>query len=125
MLSEDAKAFYRREGYYFPLTAMPRNEATRYRGALEDWEQRNATGLPSEKLLRSKAHLMSTALFELVHRESVLDAVEDILRPDILRWASGVFLKEAGDPAFIAWHQDGMYWGLDRPDIGVGPWGRT
>jgi ectoine hydroxylase-related dioxygenase (phytanoyl-CoA dioxygenase family) len=28
-----------------------------------------------------------------------------------------VFLKEPGDPAFVAWHQDAAYWQLDPPDV--------
>jgi len=40
-----------------------------------------------------------------------------VLGPDILCWASGVFLKEPRDPAFVSWHQDAMYWGLDPADV--------
>lgn len=116
-LSDDAIARYHQEGYHFPVRAMGGDEALAYRRRLEDWESRNPTGMPPVKLLRSKAHLLSTALCEIVFKDTILDAVEDVLGPNILCWASGVFAKNPNDKSFIAWHQDGMYWGLDRPDI--------
>ena len=30
---------------------------------------------------------------------------------------SNFFIKEANNPAFVSWHQDSTYWGLDRPDV--------
>ena len=43
----------------------------------------------------------------------MLDAVEDVLGPDILVFWGTFFIKEAGSPAFTAWHQDSTYFGLD------------
>ncbi len=46
-----------------------------------------------------------------------MDAIEDLHGPDLLCWTSNFFIKEAADPAFVSWHQDSTYWGLDRPDV--------
>jgi len=43
--------------------------------------------------------------------------VEGALGPDFLCWSSSFFIKEPGDPSFIAWHQDATYWGLNSTDI--------
>jgi ectoine hydroxylase-related dioxygenase (phytanoyl-CoA dioxygenase family) len=43
---------------------------------------------------------------------ALLDAVEDVLGPDILLWDSGYVIQEPGDTRHVAWHQDLTYWGL-------------
>jgi ectoine hydroxylase-related dioxygenase (phytanoyl-CoA dioxygenase family) len=47
----------------------------------------------------------------------VLDAVEDVLGPDILVWTVSIFPKHAHDPAYVSWHQDGTYWALDTTQV--------
>jgi hypothetical protein len=37
-----------------------------------------------------------------VRHPVILDAVEDVLGPDLLVWTTGVFIKEARDPAFVS-----------------------
>jgi ectoine hydroxylase-related dioxygenase (phytanoyl-CoA dioxygenase family) len=43
----------------------------------------------------------------------VLDAVEDVIGPDILVYHSTMWIKEAHTPAHVRWHQDGAYFFLD------------
>ena len=50
------------------------------------------------------------------HR-TILDAVEAVLGPNLLMWSTSFFIKEAGDTAFVSWHQDATYWGLSEPDV--------
>jgi ectoine hydroxylase-related dioxygenase (phytanoyl-CoA dioxygenase family) len=47
----------------------------------------------------------------------VLDAVEEVLGPDILVWSSQWFAKLPHDRAFVSWHQDATYWGLTPPNV--------
>src|SRR4029453_15391031 len=74
-------------------------------------------GGPLGGLYRIKPHLLFTWLAELVRHPSVLDAVEDVLGPDILCWNTSFFTKEARSPGFVSWHQDATYWGLSEPDV--------
>jgi ectoine hydroxylase-related dioxygenase (phytanoyl-CoA dioxygenase family) len=67
--------------------------------------------------MKQKPHLLFTWLDELVRDDAVLDAVEGVIGPDILCWASSFFTKEAHDPSYVSWHQDLTYWGLDPADI--------
>ncbi|MBV9858973.1 MAG: phytanoyl-CoA dioxygenase family protein [Alphaproteobacteria bacterium] len=106
---------YRSAGYHFPVDLLSRSEAAELRGRLEEFERRN--GGPIQGAMRHKPHLLFTWLNDLVRHPVVLDAVEDILGPDLLCWASSFFIKEASDPSFVSWHQDATYWGLDRPDV--------
>lgn len=92
---------------------MPKTEATAVRGRLEQVERR--LGAPIAGDLRHKSHLVLTFLADLVRHPTVLDAVEDLIGPDILVWTSDLFVKEPRDPAFVSWHQDSTYWGLSEP----------
>lgn len=68
-------------------------------------------------LLRTKVHLRCPALLELVHHPAIVEPVSDLLGPDLLCRSASVFFKEAGDDAYVAWHQDAAYYELDPPDV--------
>lgn len=116
-LSSDEVARFHETGYHAPHRALSAGEAADHRRRLEDFvAEQGGVGGPYGNL-RTKAHLHCAALAEIVRHDAVLDAVEDVLGPDILCWASGVFWKEPRDSAYVSWHQDAMYWGLDPADI--------
>ena len=75
------------------------------------------TGLAAGHVIRNKGHLKLLALYALIARPSILDAVESVLGPDIACWGSSLFVKPPGDPGFVAWHQDITYWGLDSDKV--------
>jgi non-heme Fe2+,alpha-ketoglutarate-dependent halogenase len=112
-------AGYRRDGYVFPVPALTFDEAAGYREAIEGFERES--GLAAGTVIRSKGHLKLTRLYELIFHPKVLDAVEEVLGPDILCWGSSLFVKEGNDPGFVAWHQDSYYWGLEPDDV-VSAW---
>ena len=114
-LSASAVAQYERDGFYFPIPVMSIAEAGGYRACLEGYEVE--TGGPIAGNRRHKLHLLFTWANELVRRPGILDAVESIIGPDIICWASNFFIKEANDPAFVSWHQDSTYWGLEPTDV--------
>lgn len=114
-LTPEQVAAYRRDGYLFPIPVMTPAEAAACRGRLETFEARE--GGPLRGALRHKSHLLFPWLWELVHHPRILDAVEDILGPNLLCWSSSFFIKEANDPHFVSWHQDSTYWGLSEPEI--------
>lgn len=115
MLSSGAVQQYQREGYYFPVPGLGREEAAHYRRCLEQHEAK--TGKPLQGNWRHKTHLIFTWAYELVHHPKILDAVEDAIGPDILCWTTNFFIKEASHPGFVSWHQDSTYWGLDPDDV--------
>lgn len=114
LTSAQAEA-YHRTGCVFPLRALSASEALAYRGRLEAAEARQ--GGPLRGPLRNKPHLLFTWAAELIRHPAVLDAVEDVLGPDLLVWSSSFFVKEARDPSYVSWHQDATYWGLSHPDV--------
>ncbi|HUI98836.1 MAG TPA: phytanoyl-CoA dioxygenase family protein [Usitatibacter sp.] len=106
---------YRRNGYLFPVRVLSSTEAAELRGALQQHE--SATGEPLHGKWRVKSHLLFTWADRIVHHPAVLDAVEDLIGPDILCWTSNFFIKEAHSPGFVSWHQDAAYWGLDPEEV--------
>jgi chlorinating enzyme len=115
LLSQDDVARYREEGWLAPIRVMGEDEAAGLRAALEAVEAR--MGGPLRGDLRHKSHLLFPFLAELIRHPRILDAVEDLLGPDILCWSSSFFIKEAANPSFVSWHQDSTYWGLSQPEV--------
>src|SRR3954454_9792771 len=114
-LTEAQVAQYREDGYLAPIRIMAEAEALGLRARLEAVEAR--TGGPLRGDLRHKSHLLFPFLADLVRHPVLLDAVEDLIGPDILCWSSSFFIKEAATPAFVSWHQDSTYWGLSSPEV--------
>lgn len=115
LLSEAQIAQYREEGYLAPIPIMDEAEALKVCAALEAVEAR--MGGPLRGDLRHKSHLLFPFLADLVRHPRLLDAVEDVLGPDLLCWTSNFFIKEAESPSFVSWHQDSTYWGLSAPEV--------
>jgi hypothetical protein len=113
-LTEAQIRHYHEQGYLFPLRALTPEAAANYRRRLESFE---AQGEDARQGLRHKPHLLFTFLDELVRHPGVLDAVEGVIGPNILCWASSFFTKEPHSANFISWHQDLTYWGLDPAEI--------
>jgi ectoine hydroxylase-related dioxygenase (phytanoyl-CoA dioxygenase family) len=115
LLTEDAVAKYRRDGYYFPIDVLSEAETRELRSKLEAHER--SSGGPIQGDRRHKPHLYLTFLNDLIRQPRILDAVEDVLGPNLLCWSTSFFIKEASDAGFVSWHQDATYWGLSSPDV--------
>ena len=102
---------YHRDGFLFPIPVLRQEQARACRQSLEAIEDEH------RDVLRHKPHLLFTWLADLVRHPVILDAVEDVLGPNLLLWHSSFFIKEARDAAFVSWHQDATYWGLSKPDV--------
>ena len=115
LLSADAVEKYKHDGYYFPVDILSEAETRDLRRRLEVHEAE--MGGPIQGDRRHKAQHYLTWLNDLIRHPRILDAVEDVLGPDLLCWSTSFFIKEASDPGFVSWHQDATYWGLSSPDV--------
>lgn len=119
MLSIEQIAAFEADGFVGPVPALDPSVASRYRREVEGFI--DAMGGRAESFakgaLRTKAHLRCPALLELVREPAILDAVEQLIGPDVLCRSSSIFMKEPGDAAYVPWHQDLRYWYLDPPDL--------
>jgi non-heme Fe2+,alpha-ketoglutarate-dependent halogenase len=105
---------YERDGFAAPAAVLSATEVRDLRADLERWEK--LQGHPLEYPEKSKSYLLYGWADALVHHPKVLDAVEDVLGPDILVYHSTMWIKEAHTPAYVRWHQDGAYFFLDPLD---------
>jgi ectoine hydroxylase-related dioxygenase (phytanoyl-CoA dioxygenase family) len=110
---------YGREGFVCPIDVLDAQEVHRLRDELQDWERQK--GGPIDFPEKSKSYLLFNWADQLVHHPRVLDAVEDVIGPDILVYHSTLFVKEAHTPAYVRWHQDSPYFYL-APHLHVTAW---
>jgi hypothetical protein len=105
---------YRHSGFLFPLAALAPDEVATCLAGLERLEAE--LGCPvaeADVKWRSHAYAHSPWFNDLIRHPRILDAIEDVIGPNILVWTSTFFIKEPHSPTFAAWHQDGTYFGLD------------
>lgn len=114
-LSAAAAAAYHARGYHFPVRAFTAAEAEDLVARLRATEGRIGGKLAGR--MNQKPHLILPWVHAVVTAPAVLDAVESVIGGDILCWGSQFFMKDAGDAAFVSWHQDGTYWGLSSPEV--------
>jgi ectoine hydroxylase-related dioxygenase (phytanoyl-CoA dioxygenase family) len=108
-------AQYERDGYLFPLSALSDAEVSELQGQLDSFRQRIGGKIAGR--YNQKPHLLMPWVNRLVRHPRILDAVQDLLGPNIMCWGAQFFAKDAGDPGYVSWHQDGNYWGLSSPDV--------
>lgn len=113
-LSQAQVDSYRAEGFAFPVDVLSPGEVRRARAGLEAWEAQS--GQPLAYPEKSAAYLLFDWADAIAFHPAVLDAIEDLIGPDILVYHSTIFVKEANAPAFVHWHQDGAYFFLDPPE---------
>jgi non-heme Fe2+,alpha-ketoglutarate-dependent halogenase len=111
LLTDKQLEQYHHSGFVHPFHAISAEEALEIRREMEEFEER--MGDEAQKFLKIKAHLPFKALTSLVCNPRILDAVEDVLGPDLLCWGSSFFQKNAHDPRFVSWHQDSYYYGME------------
>lgn len=100
---------YAARGYVSPLVAFTPEEAAGHRARLEAME-RSEGGITHDRA--RKMHLYLRWVDGIVHHPRILDAVEDLIGPDILLYHLTLWLKEPRSDARISWHQDSTYFGL-------------
>jgi len=119
VLTADQVDSYRRDGLLFPLPALSAAEVEYFRACHDDLDQRLG-GRPTA-VEKGDRHLDIKWICDLATHPAVLDAVEDVIGPDILIHSSTIFTKYAHDEKFVSWHQDSHYWGLSEPRL-VSAW---
>lgn len=122
LLTPEQVVSYRANGYLYPMDALSADEFARYRDGLARTEARLGGALMSiDRKYRGNLHFMCRWVDELARHPRIVDAVEDLLGPDILLYTSRFFIKEPHSEGIAAWHQDSTYFGL-RPFDHVTAW---
>ncbi len=106
---------YRELGYIAAIDGLLPSEAHAARARLERHE--STLGHPLGPGQRSRSHYLFTWVDDIMRDPRILDAVEDLIGPNILCWGSIFWIKEARSASYVGWHQDLQYWGLDTSDL--------
>lgn len=115
ILTDDQLARAERDGCIFPVPIMDSGTAAGYRATYEAVEARKGKDVP--ELLSVKPHVLFPWLFELGTTPKLLDAMEDLIGPDLLMTTCAIWPKDANDPSFVTWHQDSAYFGYEPMDV--------
>jgi hypothetical protein len=114
-LTDEQIAQYHRDGFFAPVRVMDTDTAATFRRKFEAYEAANEGWYEMSK--GQKLYLLQTWARDLGRHPKILDAVEDVLGPNLLVWGLSLFIKDAGSPSYVSWHQDSTYWGLSKPDV--------
>ena len=115
ILTKDQINDYRTNGFIYTVPVISSEKADYYAKKLlsfQDHHPEHLSGIKARKL-----HLILTWMADLISEKIILDAVEDLIGPNIMCWSSTLFIKDAENPAFVSWHQDGNYWGLSNDEL--------
>ncbi len=113
-LTPEQVAAYRYDGFLFPIPALTPAEVATCLAGLDRLETELGSPVAEADVKwRSHAYAHSPWFNDLVRHPRILDAIEDVIGPNILVWTSTFFIKEPHSPTFAAWHQDGSYFGLE------------
>ena len=110
---------YHDEGFISPVRVISEVEALSIKAELEEVEANFPDEINAES--RNNLHLSFTFLDALAHHPIIVDAMEDLIGPDIALWASVMFIKEPATKDYVSWHQDATYMGLNSTDFPT-PW---
>jgi non-haem Fe2+, alpha-ketoglutarate-dependent halogenase len=110
------------EGFVCPLPALAPQQVQQYRAQFDDFQARHQSQLDRLSASRrwqvyADTHFVLPWVDALTREPGILDTVEALLGPDLLAWNTSFFVKMPGDKAFISWHQDGAYWGLEPMEV--------
>jgi hypothetical protein len=110
-LTDDQIKQFEEDGFLFPYDVYTPEDAAVLYAKYAKLEE--TLGEEPQKRFRIKAQLPFPWLCEIVRHPRLLDAVEDLIGPDILCWGSTFFTKKANDPRFISWHTDSFIYGFE------------
>jgi hypothetical protein len=110
-LTPEQVAQYERDGYVCPVDAFSPERARTWHERLQAFER--AEGQKMTRGHNFKPHLLFPWVDEIVHSPEILDAVEDLIGPNIRLFHLSVWPKDPGTGTYVSWHQDATYFALD------------
>jgi non-heme Fe2+,alpha-ketoglutarate-dependent halogenase len=114
-LDQASVSRYHEQGFLFPFRAFSAETASSYRADVERTcanSEGAAAAASGTVSYRVKPYLLFTWAAAMVREKAILDAVEDLIGPDILVFHTTMWWKTKGSPNRVPWHQDGTYFGL-------------
>ena len=119
---EVTRARFERDGFLCPIDALTPEQTAHYRALYLDFHARHKGRLDALRAgerwqINTDTHFVLEWVDALTREPAILDAVQQVLGPDLLVWNTSWFVKFPGDKAYVSWHQDGAYWGLSPMEV--------
>ena len=108
-LTTEQLDFYNAEGYFAPIRALSSGEATNLRSFFDGVLTKTLADGGSSYSING-AHRRFAEVWDLMHNKAIVDAVADILGPNVVAWGAHFFCKLPQDGKIVDWHQDAVYW---------------
>ncbi|MSO93076.1 MAG: phytanoyl-CoA dioxygenase [Rhodospirillales bacterium] len=105
-LTPDQIRQFEEDGYVGPLRMISTEAMAALRERIERFERDHPEA--RGKLFHGP-QLLFPWLFDFLQAPALLDALEDLLGPDLLCIQSGFRIKEPQDGRYVGWHQDSYY----------------
>ncbi len=102
---------YNEVGFLMPFLGLDRDEIRELR-AFFDGVLAAFIELGRTSYSINTAHLRFARIYQLVQHARIVDAVADLLGPNVVCWGSHFFCKLPHDGKHVPWHQDSTYWPL-------------
>ena len=102
---------YGRDGYSSPHDIISPAEAAAILADMEAAEAEVTGDRQRLSMLRAYTSRLLPSFDALIRHPHLIDAVGQILGPDLLVWGTSLFIKEPRSQSFVSWHQDLNYWG--------------
>ena len=112
---------FSRDGFVAPIRIFSEGETSHYCNLLYSTLLDKLENPELSEKYVWQLHLLEPWLAGIVRTELILDAVEQLLGPNILVWNSGFIIKRPLDQSYTSWHQDRTFWGLE-PARAVTAW---
>ena len=129
-ITAEEKDFYETNGYLLKKGLVSSTDVAQIQVEIEDihnrmaatptqgigisWEVYDTPDHPPRIKQLMHSELVSPTLNRLLRSDAVLDALEEMMGPDISLYHSKLLPKAGGDGTAIPWHQDYAYWKNDQ-----------
>ena len=114
----ELKKFYNENGYYLPIDVLDNDKINLSANKLQAIYKSPPSNIKHPWNLQ--AHLLADWIYDLCVSPKLLDAVEEVIGPNILIQSADIFIKPAKGKKHINWHQDANYWGLNPYELVTG-----
>ena len=115
VLTEEQVTGYNKNGFISPVPVFNAAEIAACRTDVEQTE--TTMGEFFRGIGQTKFYLRFPWAFKMATHPKLLDAVEDLIGPDIMIYHNTAWIKEPSDNAYVSWHQDNTYFGHDPCEV--------
>ena len=104
---EEQLGCYKRDGVVFPIRVLTPGELTEFRAGFDEVEARVLGRFHYAPF----SHLYFRWAYDLATHPAIVDAVEEVLGPEVLVYGTLIICKEPQSLGYVSWHQDGEGFG--------------